>query len=385
MNVEERLAALRDDARWNPIRLYPEHGRMPAPVRPARRRAVLATAVAVAVVAAVFGGISLARGLTSQPAPVPAAATGSAVAEPPVFTQEAAIARARVWLAGAVLPAGSVKSDAPPAGAPGIATAPVSWCFDGASGVFTYWTVPDMTAAQVSDFLVRHPSAGMSFARTAAPTGPDLAEHPATQLVIEQKSESSRDGMMFTIASVGTNAVVRGEATVAIGDPSGVDCPSSPPTATSQATAAPARAAAAARAREEAAAEARAHGWLVGALLPAASVRSVDAPAGAPGAPVDPPGWCAPQYRGEIVYWTVPGMSASEVRDWLAAHLSPGMSAKSVTWPAGSDLPVSGTDQVVVEQPAVSSVEGLIFTIASVGPNAVVRVEAKAAIGAPTC
>jgi len=376
MNPEERLEALRDDARWNPISLYPEHGRMPAPAQPRPWRTVAGAAIVLVVVAAVFAGISLTRGLGDRAVPAPFAGTPTISSAPPVYSRDTAMTHARAWLAGAVLPPGAIESDAPPAGAPGAATDPPSWCFSEASGVFTYWTVPGMSAAEVRDFLLQHPSAGMTFTTVGTPTGPDLADHPAMQLVIQQPTASSHDGMMFTITSVGTSAVVRGEAKVGIGDPNDPGACPIAPTATIAATA---------HAREEAAARTQAHSWLEGALLPPASVRSLDAPRGAPSTPAEPPGWCAPEYSGEIVYWTVRNMSTDAVRDWLAGHLSPGMTAQSVTWPTGPDFPVSGTDQIVVEQPTPASAEGIIFTIASVGADAVVRVEAKAAIGNATC
>ena len=151
MGPEERLEALRDDAHWRPIALYPEHGRMPAPVRAQPWRVVVGTAIVLAVVAAVFGGVSVLRSLGNQTVPLPLAGAPT-------------VTRAPVRLPVAQL-LGEVKL--PPGANPGADdSVPLPFPNDGSvcgaiSDDASFWTVAGLSAASAMSWFGQHPQSAL--------------------------------------------------------------------------------------------------------------------------------------------------------------------------------------------------------------------------------
>ncbi|AYG02743.1 hypothetical protein [Gryllotalpicola protaetiae] len=155
MGPEERLEALRDDARWRPIALYPEHGRMPAPVRAQPWRVVVGTAIVLAVVAAVFGGVSVFRSLGNQTVPMP-------IAGAPTVTRSPVRLPVAQLLGEAKLPPGA----SPGANSGANNALPLPFANDGSvcgavSEDASFWTVAGLSAASAMSWLGQHPQSAL--------------------------------------------------------------------------------------------------------------------------------------------------------------------------------------------------------------------------------
>jgi hypothetical protein len=194
MGPEERLEALRDDARWQPVRLYPEHGRMPAPVRAQPWRVVIGAAVVIAAVAVVFGGISAFRGFGNEAAPAPLHAGGPVVTRSPTATPGIPSAE---LLAKAKLPAGAVAGT--------VDTPPLPIAGDGSvcgmvSTDARFWTIKGMDVAGALAWLTDNQPSGMETGAGIWQMGSD--DVVKSGYVLDAVSSSATQGLLFTVAAI---------------------------------------------------------------------------------------------------------------------------------------------------------------------------------------
>jgi hypothetical protein len=194
MSPEERLEALRDDARWQPVRLYPEHGRMPAPVRPRPWWVLVGAGVVLVVVALVFTGVVWGRSLGNQTAPM--------IAGTPMVTRNpepapAATSSAEELLAKAVLPPQAVAGRADSVGT----TLPNSGELCGMLSIgASFWTVPGMSVDDAISWLDANRPNGM-VAGTFLRNDLGAAATMQSGAVFDVAGDSSRQGLLFSVVS----------------------------------------------------------------------------------------------------------------------------------------------------------------------------------------
>jgi hypothetical protein len=215
MNPEERLEALRDDARWNPIRLYPEHGRMPAPVRPRPWRVLAGAGAVLVAVAGVFAGVSLARSLGDRAAPMPYAATPTLVT--PARPSPAATLSGAELLATAELPPPATPGRTDSVGsAIGNSGEICGMTSIGAS----FWTVPGMSVADAITWLGQNRPKGML-------NGTNVQQDAAAATALSGFSlavadSASRQGLLYSVVSPrGMSTTIRIDAVTL---PEGAGC-----------------------------------------------------------------------------------------------------------------------------------------------------------------
>ncbi|WP_370053421.1 hypothetical protein [Leifsonia sp. EB41] len=85
-----------------------------------------------------------------------------------------------------------------------------------------------------------------------------------------------------------------------------------------------------------------------------------------------------------VGYWTLPNVSADAALAWLRSHPSQGMQVTG-----GNETPQAGdsraTGGTVVDEPAPTSLEALIFTVTSVGSGSGIRADAFAKADNSVC
>ena len=132
----------------------------------------------------------------------------------------------------------------------------------------------------------------------------------------------------------------------------------------------------------DAASQHKAESWVADAAVPPGAVKSSTQPDGvASGAA--PEMWCAPM-ADAVGYWTLPSMSADATLAWLTSHASGGMMVASASGNprVGNETNVGGT---VVDEPAPSSLEALIFTVTPIGSGAGIRADAFTKAAGSVC
>ncbi|GAA4181977.1 hypothetical protein [Gryllotalpicola koreensis] len=194
MGPEERLEALRDDARWQPVRLYPEHGRMPVPARAQPWRVLVGAAVVIAAVAVVFGGISAFRGFGNAAGPLKIDAGAPVVTSAPPAT--ASIPSSGL-LAKAKLPSGAIAGTQASPGLP----------FDNDGSVCgtvstdaRFWTVADLSVDDALSWLTQNPPSGMPVRAGIWQVGSDTVTNGG--YVLDAAGENAGQALLFTVATI---------------------------------------------------------------------------------------------------------------------------------------------------------------------------------------
>ena len=117
--------------------------------------------------------------------------------------------KADLWLAGAVVPPGAVRSDTRPVGVASGSTTGM-WCRPMADAV-GYWTLPSMSAADTLAWLRSHPSQGMEVAG-----GNEVAHASNTPAsggsVVDEPTPMSLEAVIFTVTGVGSGSGIRADA-----------------------------------------------------------------------------------------------------------------------------------------------------------------------------
>lgn len=141
----------------------------------------------------------------------------------PAATPEARSAaelQAQAWLDAAAVPPSAERVERSPVGF----TSYQGWPCQPVAQLEGYWTVPDMTVAAASNWLMAHPTAdlvstagGMPMAENADIDGATVGYIPA---------DDSQQGIVFSVSKLDTGVVIRAE--VAALEESAT-CPSLPP------------------------------------------------------------------------------------------------------------------------------------------------------------
>lgn len=145
----------------------------------------------------------------SSPVPTAPVAPSFPVANPGGKVDAASQHKADTWLAGAVVPAGAVKSSTQPAGVASAAI-PEMWCAPMADAV-GYWTLPSMSADDTMAWLMSHASQGMTVSGGSG--NPRTGnETNVGGTVVDEPAPMSLEALIFTVTPIGSGSGVRADA-----------------------------------------------------------------------------------------------------------------------------------------------------------------------------
>jgi hypothetical protein len=121
----------------------------------------------------------------------------------------AAKAKAKAWLAAAVVPPSFAESRVRPTGVASSAGTGL-WCEPMATAV-SYWTAPATSASSALTWLEQNASRGMRVTSVSGdPTAGDSAERGGT--VVDERPSDSGEALIFSVTSIGSGSGIRADA-----------------------------------------------------------------------------------------------------------------------------------------------------------------------------
>jgi hypothetical protein len=160
-----------------------------------------APAIGIALVLMLTGCASGAGGITAS-----SAETSAPAASPTPDEDAVARAQAQAWLDAAELPPGAVRASH----APASFNSYTGWVCRPVAQLEAFWTVPGSTPADVADWLLAHPTAGL------VTTYPYAGERPASANLDGATlgfipADGSYQGIVYTVVKTADGVAVRAE------------------------------------------------------------------------------------------------------------------------------------------------------------------------------
>jgi hypothetical protein len=154
--------------------------------------------------------------------PAPRGTQNSGTADDGIREDPAAVAKAEAWLAGAVLPPGTVRSDGVPVTPVGFGTTQTGWLCNPTVRRTGYWTLAGATVVDTRNWLSTHPTANL-----ITTSGPIPDDREADQARVgDFPFRGSLEGIAYTVARTTDGVAIRAEIGVV---PQNSVCPTPPP------------------------------------------------------------------------------------------------------------------------------------------------------------